>query len=132
MAMSEDTQSNYTDHNRSSNMTFRMTARTFVKFPEPEVRQQYGWPYPLLWAGVAFRYLERPVVLLIEEKPEIVCLYRYTAEGRFISDTWHRTVDGAKQQAGLEFNDYALDWALVPSEVEDVVLFELSERSEER
>jgi hypothetical protein len=107
-----------------------MTARTLVKFPEPKARQQCGWPSQLPKSKVKSRYLERPLVLVIEEKPEVVSLFRYTPEGRCLGNTWHRTIDGARQQAGLEFNDFFLDWALVPSDVEDVVSFELSGRGE--
>jgi hypothetical protein len=108
-----------------------MTAKTVVKFAEPDARERYGWPSQLLMPGVESRYSERPIVLVIEEKPEFVYLHRYTPEGQCIGNTWHRTVDGARQQAGVEFNDYSLDWALVPSDVDDVVSFELVGRNEE-
>jgi len=112
-------------------MTFRMTARTVVKVPEPKPRQQCGWRSQSLSTEVQSRYLESPIVLVIEESPEIVSLIRFTPEGRCIGNTWHRTVDGARQQAGFEFNDSTLDWALVPSSVEDVVSFELCGRNVE-
>jgi hypothetical protein len=108
-----------------------MTARTVVKFPEPKPRQKCGWPSQSPRFRIQSRYLERPVVLVIEEKPEVVSLDRFTPDGLCIGNTWHRTIDGARQQAGFEFNDSSLDWALVPSDVKDVVSFELIGRNEE-
>ena len=54
-----------------SSMTLRMTAKVVVKHVEPKVRQQCGWPLQGPKTTQP-RQVERPVVLVIEEKPEIV------------------------------------------------------------
>jgi len=70
------------------------------------------------------------MILVIEEKSDWVLLIRLTTDGRSVENSWHRTVDGAKQQAIFEFNDSLLDWELVPAEVEDTVSFGLSLRDQ--
>jgi hypothetical protein len=112
-------------------MTFRMTARTVVRVPEPKVKQQCGWYSQLPSRPTQSSYSTRDLVLVIEEKPEIVSLYRYAPDGRCLGNSRHRTVDGARQQAGFEFNDFFLDWVLVPAEVEDVISFELNARNDQ-
>jgi hypothetical protein len=37
-------------------------------------------------------------------------LVRYSASGEFVGDTWHVTVDEAKQQAKFEFEIDVADW----------------------
>jgi len=110
-------------------MTFRLTATTSIKVPEPRAKQRCGWQNQALNQVGRFRYSVLPLVLIIEEKPELVCLLRFTTDGRCIGNTWHRTVDGARQQAGIEFNDLFLDWTLIPSDVEDVLSFALAAQS---
>jgi hypothetical protein len=40
-------------------------------------------------------------------------LYRFTDAGRCITDTWHMTIEEAKEQAFEEFRIAPADWALV-------------------
>ena len=107
-----------------------MTAKTVVKVPEPKTRQLCGWPIRPAQKESNSRFSEQPVILLIEEKPDRVFLIRFTTDGRCVGDSWHMTLDGAREQASLEFNDPLLDWAPVPIEVEDIVSFGLSQRDE--
>ena len=41
------------------------------------------------------------------------CLYHYDAAGRCMADTWHATLDEAKEQARFEFEIEAADWVEV-------------------
>jgi len=111
------------------NVTCRMTAKTAVKTAAPKSKPKCGWPYPAVNNDGQSQVLERPIVLVIEEKPDRVFLARFTQEGQLVSDSWHMSIDGAKQHASWEFNDPLLDWEFVPADVEDVVSFGLK-RSE--
>jgi len=70
--------------------------------------------------------MESPAIIIIEQKPDGVFLYRYTADGRVVGDTWHMTVDDAKEQAHYEYGDSILPWKLVPADTADVVAFGLA------
>jgi hypothetical protein len=62
------------------------------------------------------------IVLLIEEKEDGIFLYEFRRDG-FIGDTWHRTVDEAKEQAKYDFGDGVSAWREVPPEIADPVAF---------
>jgi len=67
--------------------------------------------------------MERAAVLVIEERPDGVFLYRFSADGACVGDTWHMNVDDAKHQAAFEFEGFVGDWADVPEGTEDVAAF---------
>jgi hypothetical protein len=69
--------------------------------------------------------LETPVLIVIEEKADGIFLLRFTPSGNVVGDTWHRTVEEAKEQASFEFRDFLSDWKSVPPDVEDIVSFYL-------
>jgi hypothetical protein len=54
-----------------------------------------------------------------------VFLFRFTADGQVVGDTWHMTLEEAQQQAQFEFGDLLSDWRSVPADVEDLVAFGL-------
>lgn len=62
--------------------------------------------------------LPSPRILIIREEKNGVLLYRFTVEGYFGGDTWHRTVDDAKHQALYEYGEAIGEWKIIPSEVE--------------
>ena len=51
----------------------------------------------------------------IEEGESGVYLYRYSANGECVSDTWHASVNEAIEQAEFEFDIKRTDW----EEIED-------------
>jgi len=57
--------------------------------------------------------------LLIEEDPSGVFLYRFGQGGDCINDTWHLSVDDAKEQAAFEYEGNVLNWKEVPESVLD-------------
>ena len=82
---------------------------------------------PSLTGGIDTRQeLSAPIFLVIEQKPDGVFLVRFGVGGVFAGDTWHMTVDDAKQQASCEYGDSVGDWKDVPSDVSDVVAYGLS------
>jgi hypothetical protein len=63
------------------------------------------------------------VVLVVSDDDGGAMLFRYTAHGEFGGDTWHTTVDEAREQAAYEYGDALVPWIDVPSEVADAHAF---------
>ena len=59
------------------------------------------------------------VVLLIGDDNGGAMLFRYTAYGEFGGDTWHQSVDDAREHAIYDYSDALDDWVDVPTDVED-------------
>jgi hypothetical protein len=67
-----------------------------------------------------------PRVLLVEEKPDGIFLFRFSQDGRFGGDTWHMSIQDAKAQAEYEYGDALGEWKQVPQEIVDPVAFALN------
>lgn len=80
---------------------------------EPALEEEFPWPH---------------VLLIRPGKEAGFLLYRYTQEGHFAGDTWHMTLDDAKDQANFEFGEGLGPWRHVPAEVGDPVTFALQKR----
>jgi hypothetical protein len=65
------------------------------------------------------------MVVVIEERADGIFLFRFAAGGRLVGDTWHATIEEAKQQAHYEFGGLLSEWKPVPEEVEDAFSFGL-------
>ncbi len=107
-----------------------MTARIVACLSDGLARpgRQFAGPPPALTDGVDLRNrLPHPKVLLIIQRPDGVFLERFSEKGSFGGDTWHQTVDEAKQQATAEYGSSVGEWREVPPEVVDPVPFGLSE-----
>jgi hypothetical protein len=61
--------------------------------------------------------------LVIEERPDGVFLNRFDATGECVGDTWHMSIDDAKNQADYEYRGDVLNWQDVPQAIEDVAAF---------
>jgi hypothetical protein len=61
-------------------------------------------------------------VLVIDDRPDGIFLFRCTAAGEFGGDTWHRSVDEAKDQAAYEFGP-DVRWRPIPETESDPVAF---------
>ena len=59
------------------------------------------------------------VILLISDDDPGAMLFRYTAHGEFGGDTWHTSVDAAREHAIYDYSDALGDWVDVPETVED-------------
>ncbi len=96
-------------------------------FDEENTRQLRGLP-PELTGGVDARVPMPPArLLVITTKPDGVFLERFAFDGEFAGDTWHRSVEEAKQQADSEFGPRLGEWRSVPQDVEDPVRFGLGQ-----
>lgn len=61
---------------------------------------------------------------IIDPTPDgFFLLLRYTTGMEFGGDTWHETVEHAREQAASEYGDALGGWRTVPAEVEDAVAF---------
>ena len=59
------------------------------------------------------------VILLVGDADGGAMLFRYTAHGEFAGDTWHATVEDAREHAIYDYSDALGDWVDVPIDVED-------------
>ena len=59
------------------------------------------------------------VILLVGDADGGAMLFRYTAHGEFAGDTWHATVEDAREHAIYDYSDALGDWVEVPIDVED-------------
>jgi hypothetical protein len=108
--------------------THRLVAKLIVEPLKAKVRHYRGFP-PELTGGEDLREQMPPAaVLLIEPKPSGIFLFRFTANGQVVGDTWHETVEDAQHQATFEYENLVSDWIAVPPDVEDVVAFALGRK----
>ena len=66
---------------------------------------------------------EADVVLLIADDDPGAMLFRYSAFGEVGGDTWHPTVDDAREQAADEYGDALGPWIDVPDDIADSHFF---------
>jgi hypothetical protein len=81
----------------------------------PKVRHYQGLP-PALTGGDDQR-VELPrarVVVLEESDQDGAYLHRYDEFGKYITDTWHETIDDAKDHASFEYGSALGVWSAVP------------------
>lgn len=57
------------------------------------------------------------VILLIDDADPGAMLFRYTAHGEFAGDTWHPSVDAAREHAIYDYSDALGEWIDVPDDV---------------
>ena len=104
-------------------MSMRYTTRLTESPPLGKTKHYKGLPPELVGGKDERLQMEFPSLLVIEQKPDGVFLFRFTADRRCAGDTWHKTIDEAKQQASFEFEDLISSWKPVPAEVTDVISF---------
>jgi hypothetical protein len=91
--------------------------------PEPagyERRTRHTWGVP-----PEDRLMPWPVALVIEESAADAMLFRYAPDGTFAGDTWHETVEDAKDQAAFEYDALVSGWERIP-EGEDATSYALA------
>jgi len=57
--------------------------------------------------------LSTPTLVEIVQLNEEIHLLRLNSSGNCIDDTWHATIDAAKEQANLEYEVREADWILL-------------------
>ena len=106
-----------------------MSLRLFAVVPNStlptQVKHYHGAPPAILGNPDIRRELGSPRFLVVEEKNDGIFLYRYSANGECVGDTWHMTLADAQHQAEYEYNELALHWREMPENIEDVAAFGL-------
>lgn len=80
---------------------------------EPRVRHREGLP-----SDPRQHDLPNAALLVIEEAPDGVFLFRFSRNGADAGDTWHQSADDAKRQGLLEYGP--LNWQWAPPEEQEV------------
>lgn len=102
---------------------FRWITRIAGQPDRMKTKHYTGLP-PELTGGRDFRHEMNPAsVRLIGKQSDGVFLYRFDSEGQVVGDTWHRSIEEAKEQAQFEYGNLISEWKQVPPEIEDVVQF---------
>ena len=116
----------------SSKLAVRLLSILTGEQSSAKVRHYRGLP-PELTGGKDTRQKMGPALfLVIKEEKSGIFLYRYSANGNCVGDTWHMSVDEAKDQAAYEYEGLVGKWSNVPPEVDDVVSFGLARSKEAR
>jgi hypothetical protein len=101
----------------------RFVAKVLRTPTDPKVLHYLGAP-PGIGLDTGGRVQMDPAdILLIEERPDGVFLYRFTVDGKFCGDTWNTSIDYAKEQADFEFDQLLPEWIEVPANVSDAIRF---------
>lgn len=110
-------------------MVYRCVAKVNVAEGEAKVKHYSG-----LGPEFAAQVGSSPGVLMpnadfivMKESDNGFRIERYTNGGGFCGDTWHPSIEEAKDQAKYEYEDGLGDWIDVPDGVEDIKTF-LEER----
>src|SRR5512146_638085 len=73
--------------------------------------------------GLVFTPMPWPDFLFVENIDEEAMIYRFTKDGKDGGDTWHETLEHAREQIASEYPGVVGDWIEIPPEVTDCVEF---------
>lgn len=95
----------------------------------PTTRHFKGLPAELTAARELPEEMPWPRILVIRQSKRGFFLDRYNEDGESAGDTWHQSIDEAREQALAEYNGSVGRWRAVPAEVDDaeLITFALSE-----
>jgi hypothetical protein len=65
-----------------------------------------------------------PRIALIVQRPDGIFLERFTEGGAPSGDTWHMSIDDAKEQAEREYGHLLGPWHKLPDQLEDELLLD--------
>ncbi len=105
----------------------RLIAKITAVPLKPTVRHYTGFPSALS-SNDQQRDMPRAAVLIIETEEDGVSLYRVCSDGAFAGDTWHQTVEEAKEQTIFEYGAGISEWFLLPDDA-DPIAFALKQFS---
>jgi hypothetical protein len=80
-----------------------------------------GFPPEVGAAGSSRTTLPAARFVTIELMTEGFFLFRYAQDGAFSGDTWHRSVEEAKDQANHEYGKALGEWLEIPDDAADGV-----------
>lgn len=86
----------------------RLTAKIKGVLLRPNVAHYRGFPQQLGYESPG--KVKSAVSVAIEENLDGIFLFRFSADGQVVGDTWHMSVEEAKEQAIYEFGDLLGEW----------------------
>lgn len=86
----------------------------------PTVQHYVGLPSKLASGTGNQTPFGSPQFLVILETSEGTFLYRFERDGTFAGDTWHTSLDEAKQQAVFEYDSRMCEWCRIPDGINDL------------
>src|SRR5260221_2801857 len=92
----------------------RFTARVLASPLHRMTTHYVGLPPGLASEANTRREMGDASVLIIEHQSDGVFLLRYSDGGLCVGDTWHFSIEDAKEQAEVEFEGHLSDWELIP------------------
>ena len=98
-------------------MPTRLVALVQVTDLHPQSRHTSGFPAEV--GGETSETMPWPRVLAIVEREDGVFLDRYGEGGEIGGDTWHQSIDDAKDQAANEYAGLVSEWIEVPPGTHD-------------
>ena len=106
-------------------MAVRLWAAISESGGKLRIRQLKGLPPPLTGGQDQRAEMPWPRIVVIEEKPDGIFLYRFAQDGTFAGDTWHQSLEDAKHQALAEYGDTLHSWEQVPPTEPDAAQYAL-------
>jgi len=88
----------------------RMRADLIREVKELRVKHYLGPPPELSGGHDARVPMASAAYLVIDETGDGVFLHRFSKENVEVGDTWHKTVEDAKEQAHFEYGDALGSW----------------------
>jgi hypothetical protein len=93
----------------------KLPSRNFVGLPpmepgEPDTR----WRLPI------------PLIIVVSTRPDGIFLERFDETGADVGDSWHQSIEEAKEQAREEYGESIGVWTPVPEDTDDPVAYALS------
>ncbi len=73
--------------------------------------------------GVVSEKMPSPDFLLVECASGATMIYRYTKNEVFCGDTWHETLDHAREQIAAEYPEMTKEWIEAPIDTDEALTF---------
>jgi hypothetical protein len=90
----------------------------------PKVRHYVGLPPAITGSEIDDSQLFPPTrLVIIDVASDGTYLFRFDADGNAFGDTWHLSVDDAREQAAFEFEGLLGEWEPIPHEASDLRAF---------
>ncbi len=71
------------------------------------------------------RRMSIPLIIVVSTRPDGIFLERFDETGVDAGDSWHQSIEEAKEQAREEYGESIGVWAPIPDSEEDPIAFAL-------
>jgi hypothetical protein len=111
-------------------MAFRQFAYIAPVEQDLRVKHYSGFPPEVSGGEDHGAQMGRPRVLVLEERPDGIFLFRLGAKGADCGDTWHMNVEDARAQAVYEYQNALGEWQSIPDSADDARGYALARLNE--